>query len=309
MISKLWALWSGRKLRLGGQYLFTTLALLTVSAQANIDVEKDLVAPLNNVDVDFSKHEQIDFAVVKRPQVATDTHTDFELSFENNKMAFRMVYDDEAAKHPEKMIRDMALFDFWRTQSSSTLRGLTVNPSGLLNTDSTTIYNVSEVLADMKSGSAPARARWVRWQVDALKSAAVSDDFEKQFPGARAYLETQRLLAQKELDSLPRKCTTSDALNVDLDQLSQRVLKNDRAGVADMVRKALPWQDMEPTEAGAWRVWLPKASSNPTRVHVSNSHAPLSGKNISSSPASQDHVRSKSCLPLKVCSDLARSRP
>ncbi|WP_220128752.1 hypothetical protein [Bdellovibrio sp. KM01] len=189
-------------------------------------------------------------------------HSEVVMAMENSRPTYVLRYDDVALTQPEYLVRSMAFIQTVYMNLSAS-------------------YGRMELFYNAEHGSRAAQAdkqyQEVRfsYSVNSVKYAKsfladATDNLDAKVDAVMGNYEaekeyTKKLVDQafKEVRAKDRKLLKDrsesrilDTLEAQELKLNDLVLKNDRAGVANMLEAYLPWSVMEPFEANVWKSWL-----------------------------------------------------
>lgn len=211
---------------------------------------------------------------VKVASVGTDTHTDLQVVYSEEGAKIQFIYDEAALKSPDLLLKDLAVLTYI-TQSEAYLTDLfTFNGStSQYRNQFSSPHGTAELMADAQAGSPTALARVESIQVKILEMLSLNPTLEQTL-GADQYLkdllnakrhdlpalesraQDYARKQQKALDKWKSETQALDKYEAMPEKLDDLIMKNDRKGVADMLRAYLPWSVMEPVETKAWKTWL-----------------------------------------------------
>lgn len=233
---------------------------------AAIDVRKDIIEPLTHWEIGEFR-DKVLFETKEMTEVRTASHTDLKFVFRSGDLILQLSYDAKAVGDPKLILPDAAFFALLRHSGDLLFKNITITENGLFEIFGpvANLYGMSELFNSAEAGDPAAMARVLRWKIAVLENMDVTDKFEKQFPGTQEYLsqlkKQESLLladlvtrakqaAEKALEDLKKSQRGSEQ------KLTELVLNNDRAGVANYLRTVLPWAIMKPAEVQSWKIWI-----------------------------------------------------
>ena len=194
--------------------------------------------------------------------LASGKHAEITMAMENSRPTYILRYDSVALAHPELLVRPMAFVQ-----------------TAYMNLSAA--YGRMEMLYNATQGSRAAQADWqyqeVRFShspnsVKYAKSflAGATENLDAKVEALMSHYEEEKDAAQKAVDQASKEVRAKDrklqkersesrifdTLEAQEMKLNDLLVRNDRAGVANMLEAYLPLDVMEPFEAKTWRTWL-----------------------------------------------------
>ena len=216
-------------------------------------------------------------------QVPTESHTQLVFSFQEDGVHANLEYDRQSLMQPKLLLKDLAVLlavtDDLRFQQGPELEGDLKKVDSYVSIIFATRKNrlssesVAEVYIDAAQGSVSAKSRVKFMEAKSLENivAGPAWDLDQTINlfnsdlRTRLSLESEELaklalrqqrLKEKEFSLWKAQTHTLDLLDEAPLKLNDLLLKNDRKGVADLIRSYLPWPLMEPFEKKVWEEWL-----------------------------------------------------
>lgn len=229
------------------------------------------------IEKDFSLNlrDILKVEVIQVNEVNNAQHSELKFIMNENGLILQLRYDSVALAKPYLSIANLILFE--DITKNNSIKGISLE--GLSYREKTSHYlRYAELFRNAEAGSLSASAQLKAVQLKALNSAVIGSDFPdsklavEQSQEIKAKLSeeikqlneaaiAQQKLQQKKLDRWKTETQTLDKYEAMDEKLEALILKNDRKGVAELLRAYLPWALMEPVEAQTWKTWLSSIES------------------------------------------------